>query len=74
MPAGPSLDHLVRPLQEGRRDRQAEGFGGLEVQYQLELRRLLDGEIAGLRTLENLVHVGGGAEPVNENETVGCRV
>jgi len=26
-----SLDHLIRPLQERRRDRQAEGLGGLEV-------------------------------------------
>ena len=25
------LDHLIRPLQERRRDRQAEGLGGLEV-------------------------------------------
>ncbi len=37
------IDHLVRPLQERRRDRQAEGFGGLEVDDQLELGRLLDG-------------------------------
>ncbi len=25
------FDHLIRPLQERRRDRQAEGLGGLEV-------------------------------------------
>ena len=31
MCADPSLDHLIRPLQERWRDRQAEGFGGLEV-------------------------------------------
>src|SRR5882724_5141305 len=55
------LDHLIRPRQQRRRDRQAEGLGGLEVDDQLELRRLLDGQIARLGALENLVHVGRGA-------------
>src|SRR6266436_4099732 len=27
-----SLDHLICPLQERRRDREAEGLGGLEVE------------------------------------------
>jgi hypothetical protein len=31
------LDHLIRPLQERRRDRQAEGLGGLQVDEQIEL-------------------------------------
>jgi hypothetical protein len=31
MPAGPLLDHLIRPQQERLRDCQAEGFGGLEI-------------------------------------------
>jgi hypothetical protein len=35
MPAYPLLDHLIRPLQERRRDRQAEGLGGLEVDRNL---------------------------------------
>ncbi len=30
------IDHLIRPLQKGRRDRQAEGLGGLEVDDELE--------------------------------------
>jgi hypothetical protein len=34
------LDHLIRPQQERRRDRQAEHLGGLEVDDQLELRRV----------------------------------
>jgi hypothetical protein len=29
------FDHLIRPLQERRRDRQAEGLGGLEIDDQL---------------------------------------
>ena len=36
------LDHLIRPQQERLRDRQPEGLGGLEVDEQVELRRLLD--------------------------------
>jgi hypothetical protein len=39
------LDHLIRAPQERRRDRQAERLGRLEVDHQLELRRLLDGQI-----------------------------
>src|SRR6185295_18285009 len=63
MPADPSLDHLIRPLEERLGDRQAEGLGGLEVDDQLELGGLLDREIARLRVLEDLVHVGRGAAP-----------
>jgi hypothetical protein len=35
---GPLLDHLIRPLQERRRDRQAERLGGLQVDHQVKLR------------------------------------
>src|SRR5215467_6250545 len=51
--AGPrcrSLDHLICPRQERLRDRQAERLSGLEVDDQLELRRLLDEEIPRLST------------------------
>ena len=41
------LDHLIRPLQECRRDRQAEGLGGLAVDDELELLGLLDWKISG---------------------------
>jgi len=58
-----SLDHLIRPLQERRRDREAEGPGGLEVDHQLELRRLLDGEVGRLGALENLIDVNRRALP-----------
>jgi hypothetical protein len=59
--AGPSLDHLVRPLQERLRNRQAERLRGLEVDDQLELRRLLDGQVGRLGALEDLVDVSGRA-------------
>src|SRR5260370_16244550 len=48
------LNHLIRPLQERRRDRQPEGLGDLEVDHQLELGGLLDGPVAWLRALLDL--------------------
>jgi len=44
-----SVDHLIGPCQERRRDRQAEGFGRLEVNHELEPQRLLDRQIARSR-------------------------
>jgi hypothetical protein len=32
------LDHLVRPRQQRWRDREAEGFGGLKVDYKVVFR------------------------------------
>ena len=48
--AGPSLDHLVCSQQEGLWHGQAEGLGGLEVDHQFELGRLLDRQIAWFGT------------------------
>src|SRR4029453_1623996 len=61
LPAKPSLtprpfswiDPLIRPQQERRWDRQAESFGGPEVDDQLELRGLLNRQIGGVGALEN---------------------
>src|SRR5262249_23556388 len=58
---GESLNYLIRPRQQRRRDGQAEGLGGLEVDDQLELGGLLDGEVGGLGTLEDLVDKRCGA-------------
>src|SRR5689334_10553138 len=52
------IDHLVRPLQERRRDRQAEGSRGLEVDQQIELGRLRDGKVCRLGAPKNLIHQG----------------
>src|ERR1700704_2084954 len=52
-----SLDHLIGPLQEGGRDRQAERLCGLEVDDEIELRRLLDGQVGGLGALQDSVNV-----------------
>src|ERR1700730_7721071 len=55
------LMDLIRPQQERRRDRQAESLGGLEVDHEIKLRRLLHGKVRGLRAFQDLVDVGGGA-------------
>src|SRR3990170_1928946 len=69
---GSSFNHLIRPNQQRLGDRQPEGLGGLEVEHQLELGGLLDGEVAGLRALEDLVDVASGAaEQVGHAGPVG---
>src|SRR5262249_19255592 len=54
-------DQLVRALQQGRRHRQPDDLRRLEVDHQLELRRLLHGTIGRLSTLQDLAPIGGGA-------------
>src|SRR5262245_14880406 len=39
------FEHLIRPQQQRRRDGEAESLGGLEVDRQLELHRLRDGQV-----------------------------
>ena len=56
-----SLDHFVRSRQHVRRNRQADLLGGFEIDDELELRRLLHGQVGGLGAFQNLVHVSGGA-------------
>src|SRR6266581_4804367 len=59
-PAAISPDDLIRPREQRLRDRQPERLCGLEVDDQLEFPGLLDGQVSGLGTLENLVDVGDG--------------
>jgi len=47
------LNHLIRPPHERLGDRQPERLGGLEIDDQLELGGLLDGEIGGLGALRS---------------------
>ena len=53
------LDHLVRPKQHRLWDRQPERPCSSEIDDQLELRRLLDGEVGRFGTLEDLVYIDG---------------
>ena len=51
-----SFDLAVGAYQDGLRNLDAESFRGSQIDDQLELRRLLGGEIARFRTLEKLVN------------------
>jgi hypothetical protein len=54
---------MIWSAQHRRRDLQPERLRGLEVNHQLELCRLLDGQVCGLGTLESPVYkIGGAAE------------
>src|SRR3981189_838687 len=53
-------DHLVCPLQQRRRNRQAEGLGRLEVDHQLELGRLQYRQLSRLGALQDASSVDSG--------------
>src|SRR5437763_10790762 len=50
-----SFDHLVGADEERRRDRQAKGLRGLEIDRELKLRGLLYRKVGWLLALEDLV-------------------
>ena len=57
------FDHLVGERQERLGDRQAERLGGLEVDDQVELGRLLDRDVVRLSPAKNLIdHLSGAPE------------
>ena len=51
------IDYLIRPQKQRRRNREAKGLRGLQVDHQIELRWSFDGQIRGLDTLEDLVYL-----------------
>jgi len=58
------FNDLIRPQQQRRRDGEAEGLGGLEVDHQFELRRLFDRKVGGLGAFKNSSDVGSGAADI----------
>ena len=56
---GSLLDNLICAQHQRRRDREAESPRSLEVDDELELRRLLDGKVRGLRALQNSINIAG---------------
>ncbi len=56
-PAVPLFDHLIGAQKDRRRERDAEGLGSFEVDYQLIFGRLLDRQIGGLLALEDAADI-----------------
>src|SRR5690242_3368354 len=52
-----SMNHFVGAQQHRARDRESERLGSSDVDDELEAARLLDGELARLRALEDAVDV-----------------
>jgi hypothetical protein len=55
------LDKLIGAQQEPFGDREAKRFGSRQVDNEIELGRLFDGDVARLRPAQNLVDIVGGA-------------
>src|SRR4030095_6079664 len=70
-PAYRLLDHLIRPPQQRRRDRQTEGLGGREVDDQLESRWLPDWQVTRPGSSQNPIDVPRGrAVPIVQHGPV----
>src|SRR5690242_14623127 len=57
LPLRLSSDHPIRPRQHIGWNYEADLLGGFEIDYQLELSRLLDGKISGLGAFDNFVYI-----------------
>jgi len=66
------FDHLVGAGEQRGRNGNSKGFGCLEIDDQLEFRRLLDRKVGGLLTLEDAIDIGcGAAEQIGALNSVG---
>jgi hypothetical protein len=57
--AGSRPDDLIRPEQEPRGNREAEGLGGGEIDHQLERSMTFHGQVGGLGAFRDVVNVAG---------------
>ena len=53
-------DHLTRPRQHIRRNRNADLFSGFQIDDELELLRLLYGQVGGLGAFQDFVDQSSG--------------
>jgi hypothetical protein len=58
--SGHSLNYLLGALLKLQRHVEAEGFGGLEIDYQFEFDWCLDWKLGRLLSFENAVDIGSG--------------
>src|SRR5262245_16089406 len=65
-----SIDQPICPGEHLRRNRQADLLGRLDIDYELELRRLLYRQVGGLGSLQDSVDVVSGAPKLIS--IVGC--
>jgi len=54
---GSLFDHLVGATEQNRRHFQPYRLGRLQIDHKFELRRLLDSQLARIRSLKNLVDI-----------------
>src|SRR6516164_3019084 len=66
------FDQFVGAGEQLARHREAERLGGLEINRQFKLDRLLDRQVSGLRAHQDAIHIGGRAsEQVGPLDSVG---
>src|SRR5262245_40523279 len=58
-----SLNHTVCSPQQRRRNRQSDRLRRLQIDDQIELGGLLDGQVARIGALQDLVHIRGRPSP-----------
>src|SRR5262249_50684997 len=59
-----SFNDVIRPKHQRSRNRQPQRLGSLQVDDEFECGRLLNGQICGLGTFQDLVDVGGGTAEI----------